>query len=138
MIKKKSDRHIYWLDTGIFPATVMFSCGFTYDEIMVELKKKKATAWIEGISKDKELIDNGKYFSLSRNLENTKNDISLFYIILKPRFTFTDFEMCILAHEILHTCQFLLPAILNRDREVEAEAYLHTYLMENILKILIK
>lgn len=137
---KISHKVQYFLNTGIFPATVCFNCGFTYDEIIGLLKKKKAGDWMKAIELDKDLIDNGSNFALSRHMRNIKNgkEVCYYYIILINRFKFTDYEMCILAHEILHICQFLLPSILKRDKETEAEAYLHTYLMETILKILRK
>lgn len=137
---KISHKVQYFLNTGIFPATICFNCGFTYDEIIAVLKKKKASEWVLPIENDKALIDSGKNFALSRTMFNTKTkkEVQFFYIILIDRFTFTDYEMCVLAHEILHICQFMLPKILNRDKETEAEAYLHTYLMEDILKILRK
>lgn len=138
MAKKLSNKELHWLDTGIFPATVMFSCGFSFDEIIEILKEKKATDWLTGLDNDKQLIETGNYFGLRRDLEDTKTGkrTTLFYLILKPRFAFTDEQYCILAHEILHICQFLLPDVLDRNKEIEAEAYLHTHLMSNILKIL--
>ena len=39
-------------------------------------------------------------------------------------------HMITLAHEMLHVCQEFLPQFLNRDEEMEAEAYFHSYLME--------
>ena len=44
-------------------------------------------------------------------------------------------NMRTLAHECLHVCQEFLPQFLNRDEEVEAEAYFHSYLMESIYKL---
>lgn len=41
-------------------------------------------------------------------------------------------NMRTLAHECLHVCQEFLPQFLNRDEEMEAEAYFHSYLMESI------
>jgi len=127
---------LHWLDTGIFPASVLFSYQFEYDEIISLLKQKRATYWKEGILDDKELIDGGTYFGLRRTHENLKTGVEkkLFYIIIKEEFKFTDYEYCKLAHEVLHICQFMLPAILNRDREYECEAYLHTHLMYQCLK----
>lgn len=135
---KISHKVQYFLNTGIFPAHICFNCGFTYDEIVKLLKKKKALEWVQPIEHDKELIDSGKNFALRRSMENVKTGkkVTFFYIILIDRFKFSDYEMCVLAHEILHICQFLLPDILNRDKETECEAYLHTYIMQDILKIL--
>lgn len=58
----------------------------------------------------------------------------MFYIYIGEEFKFTDYEYCKLAHEVLHICQFLLPDFLDRNREFESEAYLHTHLMEQCLK----
>lgn len=132
---------LHWLDTGIFPATIMFSCGFTYDEIMGLLKKKKADGWIKGIESEEDikLLNNDGSWgtAIKRTIENKKKKQSttLYYIIVKD-FDFSDGDYCKLAHEVLHICQFFLPDVLNRDDEHEAEAYLHTYIMQNCLKIL--
>lgn len=139
MPKPKIYKVLHWLDMGIFPGYVMFSCGFTYSEVMKMLKKnKKATNWALGLSEDKKLIEGGNYFGLKRELENIKTGEKkkMFYIFVKEDFKFTDYEYCKLAHEILHICQFYLPDLLNRDREIEAEAYLHTHLMMQCLKVL--
>lgn len=136
----ESYRVIHWLDTGIFPATILFSCGFTYDEIIKDLKKKKAKDWLNGLDEDKELINCKASWGMAmrRDCENTKTGEKkiLFYIILKDRFDFTDGSYCKLAHEVLHICQFFLPDILNRNKEHEAEAYLHTHIMNSCLKAL--
>jgi hypothetical protein len=138
MAKKKVYKVLHWIDTGIFPATVMFTCGFKYDDIIKMLKKKKAEHWHTGLGNDKELIDNGNYFALRRDIENSKTRKSktLFYIIITEDFNFTDYEYCKLAHEVLHICQFFLPDCLDRNKEHEAEAYLHTHLMLQCLKVL--
>lgn len=126
---------ITWLNTGIYPGTIMFSSGFTYDELFQLLKKKKATEWWRGIEGEKDLIDAGNYFALHRIIKKPDGlEINLFYIILVEEFNFTDFEYCKLAHECLHIVQFHLPAILDRNREWESEAYLHTHIMQQCLK----
>lgn len=133
---KKSNKIIRYLNMGIFPGTVMFSCGFDYDYIVKFYKKHKAKDWLLGLQGDKELIDGGNFFALHREIYNSKTGENkhLYYIILKQQFTFTDYEMCILAHEIVHVCQFFLKDILDRNKEIEAEAYLHTHLMQQCLK----
>lgn len=135
---KKTVKVLDFLDFGIFPPIALFSCGFSYDEITSLLKKKKAKDWLLGISDDKGLIDKANYIACRRDIINQKTGEQkwLFYIILKGQFTYTDYEYCKLAHEILHICQFALPDILTRDTEIEAEAYLHTHLMKQCLKTL--
>lgn len=133
----KSKSHIKWLNAGIFPCMIMFSVGYKYDEIITFLKRRKYNDWLAGLSDDKASIDSGKYFSIKRTVKNEKkHEVTLFYIIITRPFYFSDWDMCMLAHEVLHTCQFMLPDILNRDREFECEAYTHTHIMEQCLKIM--
>jgi hypothetical protein len=40
-----------------------------------------------------------------------------------------------LAHEVLHLCQEFLPNFLNRDEEMEAEAYFHSHVMYSAYKL---
>lgn len=136
MKSKASNKIIRYLDTGIFPCTVLFSVGFTYDEIIKHLNKTKATEWALGLSEDKKLVDSGNNFALKRTIENNKTgkSVTMFYIILINQFKFTDYEMCKLAHEVLHICQFMLPEMLDMEREYESVAYTHTYLMQSCLK----
>lgn len=129
---------MHWLDFGIFPGFCMFTNGYTYDEIMAFLNKhkKRSKDWISGLCNEKSLLDNGNYLAMRRDMENIKTGESktLFYIYTKEIFKFTDEEYCKLAHEITHICQFYLKDVLNRDKEIEAEAYLHTHLMRQCLK----
>lgn len=137
-MKRKTIKGMYWFDTGIFPATVMFIFGYTYDEVISYCKKKKGDTWAVALSDDRKLFEESNYCAFSRTIENNKTgDLKYHYIIkIKERFKFTDYEYAKLAHEVLHICQFMLPGILNRDRETEAEAYLHTYLMRKCLAAL--
>lgn len=135
---KKHTKILQWLDTGIFPATILFAHGFEYDELMKELLKipAKDWCWHAGLKEDKSLIDNGTCFALKRELEhvNGGQDTICFYIILKEQFKFSDYDYCKLAHEVLHICQFMLKDFLDRDREFECEAYLHTHIMKQCLQ----
>jgi len=128
-------KQLHTLDAGIFPFKVMLSSGFTYDEIIKELKKQKCDQWALGLRDDKEFIGGGKNFALHRNINHPKNgESTFFYIIFIEPFNFSDWSMCKLAHEVLHICQFMLPLMLDRNREYECEAYLHSHLMEQALK----
>lgn len=129
-----------YLNTGIFPATVFFSCGNSFDEIMNELKRC-GRYWSIGIVDEKNLIDKEETwgFGLKREIENKKTgkSVTCFYIIIR-NFDHSDEHYIRLAHECLHICQFLLPDFLNRDKEIEAEAYLHSHLMRQCLAALKK
>lgn len=131
---------MHWLNNGCYPGYVMFSCGFNYAEIVTLLKRKKAHDWLLPISQksDKELIESGSYFALLRTTVNPKTGekVRYLYIILTKCFEFTDQEYCTLAHEVLHITNFFLREILDRDNEMEAEAYYHTHIMEQCLEVL--
>lgn len=130
------------INLGIYPGYVLFSNGFNYDELMGELHKFEDGDWFRGISEetDRALIESGNYFALKRKVDDWEVDDetkeqkmiasrTLYYIIISEEFKFTDFEYAKLAHECLHICQFHLPDLLDRNREWESEAYLHTHLM---------
>lgn len=133
----KSPCVIEWLDTGIFPFSICFSCGFTYKEIMKHFKKLKADDWASGL-KEYEYLFNPKYngFAIKNEVFKGKQEKTLFYLILPNQFEFTDRNYITLAHEIVHLCQFMLPDILKRDKEIEAEAYLHSHIMGQCLTVL--
>lgn len=131
-MKKKQ---LHTLDAGIFPYKILLSSGFTYDEIIKELKKQKCDMWALGLRDDKGLIGSGKNFALHRTITHPKHgESTFFYIIFAEPFKFSDWSMCKLAHECLHICQFMLPLMLDRSKEFECEAYLHTHIMEQALK----
>lgn len=81
------------------------------------------------IRDDKELIERAHMVVMKR----THSGRTYFYLVINADFKFTDYCYCKLAHEITHLCQFYLPDVLNRNQEWEAEAYLHTHLMEQAL-----
>ena len=122
---------IEFLNTGIFPATVCLIIGMNYKETCRELRKIGAIEWIGGIGNDKDLFDRAKYLAMFRPF----NGKHLYYISMRD-FDFSDYDMCKIAHEVLHICQFFLPDVLDRNREIEAEAYLHSHLMSQCLKVL--
>lgn len=131
---------LQFLNFGIFPGGVSLCCGFTYAEILAHFRKHKATDFAAAIENDEakfaECDCQAMYRSVGRNLRGKNEVRHLFFIYFKNRFTFTDEEMCKLAHEILHICQFYLPDVLDRLREREAEAYLHSHIMRQALEAL--
>jgi len=141
MSKKKRVKLIRCFRMGSFPSMIMFSCGFSYNEIIAVLKKQKAKEWLTGISDDRELITKAKYLALHREIVSTRTERptkQLYYLIFTEEFLFTDYSYCILAHEVLHLVQFALKPILNISEEVECFAYTHTFVMHKCLKILRK
>lgn len=57
---KKNNRHLHFLDMGIFPGTILFIHGFDYDDIIRILEKKKIKDWVRPLIGEKELIDNNE------------------------------------------------------------------------------
>lgn len=137
-MKKKSPKIIECVNTGIFSANIMFICGFTYKETIAELKKQKANDWIIGLEKAAEIFAQNKPCAISQEVEyNDGEKTCLYYIWLPERFDFSkDNDYITLAHEVLHICQMVLPRFLNRDREYECEAYLHSHIMKQCLNAL--
>jgi hypothetical protein len=134
--KKKRITVIDWVNMGIFPCVVMFSVGNTRDQICKYLKKIGADGWLRAI--EDVPIDPGCWYGLKRDVENLRTKETTTYLfIIAPRFEFLDDDFVKLAHEILHVCQFYLPDVnVNRDKEIECEAYTHTHIMRQCLKIL--
>lgn len=139
MIKQKQLKIIHWLDTGIFPATIMFTLNYKFDEINKYLDKVKANDWKMGMSQDRKFFDGKNWCALRRDIENAKTgqEMTLFYIHIPRMFNFKDdMDYCKLAHEVLHITQFMMKDFLNPDNEFECVAYTHTHIMQQCLKIL--
>lgn len=129
---------LFTLNTGIFPATVLFCYGMKHEEICAKLLTwdRRIRYWHAGIKdEDGYFKKNDTWgFVLKRVVFKGKEEKTLFYIVLKNEFKFKDFDYISLAHEVTHLCQFILADILDRNKEIEAEAYLHTHLMGLCLK----
>jgi len=122
--------YIDYLDTGIFPATVLFAYNVSLTELRKELRKQKCNDWLNGLTND-------SYEEKDKRVYHREvNGKKLFYLIFNQKFTFSDYDYCLLAHEVVHLCQFIMPHILDRNQECEAEAYTHTHLMAQCLKII--
>jgi hypothetical protein len=87
---------------------------------------------LDGLDKDGGGIGHGVYITRKHSDKNCKMRM----MILKYGFSPTNPEnMRTLAHEVLHLCQEFLPQFLNRDEEMEAEAYFHSYIMYSCYKL---
>ena len=96
----KLKKQMHTLDAGIFPYKIMLSSGFSYDEIIKELKKQKCDEWALALRDDKELLNSGKNFALHRTVTHPKKGVyTFFFIIFTDPFNFSDWKMCALAHE---------------------------------------
>jgi hypothetical protein len=106
---------------------------------MKHLKKVKAEDWMAGLEGEREMVDTSKYVTLFREIASTETERptkKLYYIIFTEPFMFTDNSYSILAHEVLHCTQFLLRPILDIDKEYEAFAYTHTFIMDKCIELI--
>jgi hypothetical protein len=137
--KSKNVKLIQFFQAGSFPPMIMFSVGFSYNQIINHLKKMKAKEWISGLEGEKEFINKNKYIAMHREMIDTKTERhakDLYYIIFTEPFIFTDYSYSILAHEVLHCTQFLLEPILDIKKEYEAFAYTHTFIMDKCMELI--
>jgi hypothetical protein len=87
---------------------------------------------LDGLDKDGGLTSHGVFIYREMKDKNCKMRM----MILKYGFSPSNPEnMRTLAHETLHLCQEFLPQFLNRDEEMEAEAYFHSHIMHSIYKL---
>ncbi len=141
MIKKKQYKIIHWLSTGIWRSSGLSFCqGFTYDEIVAQFKKDKAFDWIEAIKDEKDLIDGADALAIVRTLPGKRKGDApsdFYYIILKEPFAHTDHDHIVLAHEVIHICQYIFNRFhVDIGTELESFAYTHSYIMQQIIDIL--
>lgn len=128
---KKGLYIIHGIDFGIFDGTVSFACGYSIKEMQAFYLKEGCKDWAGGL-RGVTLLPNCRGMAMYRVVKG----VHLWYLIMREPFGFTDDEYCTLAHECLHLVQFRLKDTLDRDREFECEAYLHTHLMKQCLKAL--
>jgi hypothetical protein len=133
-----SGKVLEWIKMGMFPGFIMFSVGNTYEEIIKRLDKLPSGAeWKLGLSEDAEKLngESGHIHAMKRGTVNTKTgeQKTYFYIIFLKQVPLNDLTFVQVAHEVLHICQFFLPDVLDRNKEYECEAYLHSFLMEHCI-----
>lgn len=131
----KPVRVITSLNFGIYPGHCLFSCGYTYEGIYRHFKKTNQE-WLGAIESKAEDIRLNKNMASKVVMENLKTGETktFFFIVFHECFDFTDYFYAKLAHEVLHILQFYTPDVFDRNREIEAEAYLHTHLMMQALR----
>ena len=121
------------INFGIFPGKCHFDVGWTFEDAQKELTDE----WIAGVETFPEFFTGYRARWVTLDNKETKEEVKLFYIHLDS-FKYQDIDYIRLSHEILHIVNFHLKDILNRDEEFEAEAYLHTHLMQQCLDIINK
>lgn len=79
-MRKKSDKVFSVIDTGIFDSMVLFSCGFSCEELIQELKAQNCEDWVECLKNDSVTLEHGDYWALKRLLKEKKATYTYFYI----------------------------------------------------------
>ncbi len=132
----KSKKVIGTIHCEMFSSVILLCYNVRQQEILKKLLSwdKDVRYWHDGIKNEVNHFEKPSWgFVLKRIVTRGKDEKTLFYLVIKNKFRFDDFDYCSLAHEVVHLCQFILPDILDRDREIEAEAYFHSYLMTKVL-----
>jgi hypothetical protein len=138
-MKKEDKKKVFTsINMGIFYGYCFVSAGYTTDQVLAYLKGNKNTKdWAEAFEVIKPSIEKNDSHCQVDTVTVTEEgkQTKYYFLYMKQPFGFTDHEMCELAHECLHLCQTVLPDYLDRDKEMECEAYLHTHLMSQCLKV---
>jgi len=136
MAKSKAVMHT--LNFGSFPGKIMFTCGYTYDEICRELKKQKCDEWLQCFETTQYLFTpDCKGFNAKRTLMIKGKEYTYTFLHLRDVFNFSNVEdHATLAHEIIHTVSFHLKDLLDIVVENEAFAYTHTHIMNQCYEVL--
>ena len=133
----KADKVLYWLDMGCYPGHTVFVRGFSFDQVRNLMRRKKANDWLDAFNFAVLNQSEKGCWANKTTMENKKTgEVKHYFFIYVHTFSFLDYDYVKLAHEVLHICQFYLPDILDRNKEHEAECYLHTHLMQQCLKIM--
>ena len=130
---------------------VLVSCGMSSKEILEYIAesylchdvscRKNLVRWRRLIRESRKSIDRVNDLKCTTKgsvmWDSDSCDDPVLLMLISPDFDFSNTEdMITLAHECLHLCQRLLPIYLNRDEEMEGEAYFHSYLMREAVGIL--
>jgi hypothetical protein len=130
---RKKASVISYIPFYVYPSGVTFTNGFTYDEVVKELKKQKQFEWLDAFQSEADFFKQSNYAASKIYAKDGK---IYCFIFTKEHFRFTDEDYVKLAHECLHITNYYLKDILDRDVEHEAEAYFHSHLMNMCLQTL--
>lgn len=125
------------LNFGSFPGKIMFSAGYTFDEVCVELKKQKCGGWLSAFKQCRYLTDPGiAGFSSKRYLDIKGKEYEYCILFLRDEFNFSDRHHAVLSHEVIHICTHHLSTMLDIVKENEAFAYTHTHILTQCYKVI--
>lgn len=127
------------LNYGSFPGKIMFSAGYTFDEVCSELKKQKCTGWLLAFKECKYLTGSGVAgFSSKRVISIKGKEFEYNFIFLRDVFNFSDRSHAVLSHEVIHSCTHHLKDMLDIVKENEAFAYTHTHILTQCYDVIRK
>lgn len=125
------------LNFGSFPGKLLFSAGYTFDEVCKELKKQKCHDWLAAFNQCKYLTGSGiAGFSSKQYLEIKGKEYEYCFVFLRDSFNFSDRHHAVLSHELIHICTHHLSSMFDIVKENEAFAYTHTHLLTQCYKVL--
>lgn len=125
------------LNFGSFPGKIMFSTGYTHEEVLKELKIQKCTGWLLAWKETKYLFsEHCGGFASKRTVEIKGEKYDFNFLHITEPFNFSDRHHSILAHEAIHLCTFHLSTMIDIVKENEAFAYTHTHILNQCYKVL--
>lgn len=131
MGKKKKLATVASLSHGQFFGHTLLAINATPKDILTNCDQPKE--WREALKHIPEyLFENSWGVACKREVKG----VTYTFLFLHKGFDFSDNDYVRLAHEITHLCQFILPDFLDRNREIECEAYFHSYLMTQVLEVI--
>lgn len=126
---------MYMLNFGSFPGKVLFTVGFTYDEICKALKRQEQTGWLAEFETTKHNFDTEHCVGFcARRLG--KDKCQYYFLHLRDNFNYTEKHHITLSHELIHLCSYHLPDYLDVLKENEAFAYTHSHLMQQCYDVM--
>lgn len=130
----------YIIDTlnfGSFPGKILFTVGYSFEEIAAELKKQKCPEWLDALNQTKNLFtEKNNGFAAARTYLYKGEEYFYYFLHLKNKFDFSDKAHTTLAHEAIHICTFNLSDMLNIVTENEAFAYTHSHILNQCYTLL--
>lgn len=123
-----------FIKNGIFHGYTLFVCGYSYKQMLDRLNEYEEKSWFNAVnhSKAKELFEDAH--ACCRVEIN--DSINFPIVFIRNGFRNKRDDFVVLAHELIHLNQFYLSDFIDRNKEIECEAYFHTYMMNECLNAL--
>lgn len=126
------------IDFGMFKNEVLVALNCNYDQLLQWVTKNADKLYLATV-KDEDnalIIKNGSGLTVCQTFSHPKHYDQTRYIIwLRSLDMRSNYDISVLFHEITHLSQFFLPKVLDRNKEIEAEAYFVGYVAKQIMDI---